>query len=68
MPFDEEELDPHGECAVEIARLRAALTEIVGMFRDSQFGTVELDVPFYEVRDVARAALAHGQDVPRNPS
>lgn len=23
MPFDEEELDPHGECAAEIARLRA---------------------------------------------
>ena len=23
--FDEEELDPHGECAVEIKRLRAAL-------------------------------------------
>ena len=28
MPFDEEELDPHGECAVEIRRLRAALTAI----------------------------------------
>ncbi len=23
MPFDEEELDPHGECAVEIKRLQA---------------------------------------------
>lgn len=23
MPFDEEELDPHGECAAEIARLTA---------------------------------------------
>lgn len=28
MPFDEEELDPHGECAAEIKRLRAALREI----------------------------------------
>lgn len=26
MPFDEEELDPHGECAAEIAKLRGALT------------------------------------------
>ena len=25
MPFDEEELDPHGECAHEIATLRAEL-------------------------------------------
>ena len=25
MPFDEEELDPHGECRAEIERLRAAL-------------------------------------------
>jgi hypothetical protein len=23
MPFDEEELDPHGECRAEIERLRA---------------------------------------------
>lgn len=32
MPFDEEELDPHGECAAEIARLqsdRALLIELV---------------------------------------
>lgn len=28
MPFDEEELDPHGECAAEIKRLRAALDDI----------------------------------------
>lgn len=41
----------------EIERLRAALTGIVGMFRDTQFGTVELDLPNYEVRDAARAAL-----------
>jgi len=26
MPFDEEDRDPHGECAHEIAQLRAALT------------------------------------------
>lgn len=25
MPFDEEDLDPHGECAAEIAKLRSAL-------------------------------------------
>lgn len=25
MPFDEENLDPHGECQHEITRLRAAL-------------------------------------------
>lgn len=25
MPFDEEDLDPHGECRHEIERLRAAL-------------------------------------------
>lgn len=31
MPFDEEELDPHGECAAEIKRLRAALQEIADM-------------------------------------
>lgn len=26
MPFDEEDLDPHGECAAEIHKLRDALT------------------------------------------
>lgn len=25
MPFDEEELDPHGECAAEIKKLRKLL-------------------------------------------
>ena len=25
MPFDEEELDPHGECEAEIRRLRAVI-------------------------------------------
>jgi hypothetical protein len=30
MPFDEEELDPHGECAAEIKRLRAALSAAAG--------------------------------------
>jgi hypothetical protein len=25
MPFDEEELDPHGECAAEIERLRTLM-------------------------------------------
>lgn len=28
MAFDEEELDPHGECAAEIARLRGELAKI----------------------------------------
>jgi uncharacterized protein YbjQ (UPF0145 family) len=28
MTFDEENLDPHGECAAEIKRLRTALEEI----------------------------------------
>lgn len=28
MPFGEEELDPHGECAEEIVRLRNALTKV----------------------------------------
>lgn len=27
MPFDEEDLDPHGECAHEIARLQQAKRE-----------------------------------------
>lgn len=26
MPFDEEEIDPHGECAAEIARLNSRWT------------------------------------------
>ena len=29
MPFDEEDLDPHGECAAEITRLRTALSALV---------------------------------------
>ncbi len=28
MPFDEEELDPHGECAARIHKLEKALTDI----------------------------------------
>jgi hypothetical protein len=32
MPFDEEEMDQHGECAAEIARLRAALIEVVDLY------------------------------------
>lgn len=28
MPFDEEELDPHGECAAEIAGLRAEIERL----------------------------------------
>lgn len=31
MPFDEEELDPHGECTAEIHRLRE---EIAALKRD----------------------------------
>ena len=31
MPFDEEELDPHGECAAEIKRLRFALKQITDL-------------------------------------
>ena len=30
MPFDEEELDPHGECRAEIKRLRAAIRWALG--------------------------------------
>ena len=29
MPFDEEELDPHGECAAEIKQLRDCLSFIL---------------------------------------
>ena len=29
MPFDEEELDPHGECAAEIKRLQTDNQEIM---------------------------------------
>lgn len=28
MPFDEEELDPHGECAAEINRLKAEIAAL----------------------------------------
>jgi hypothetical protein len=31
MPFDEEELDPHGECRAEIEQLRTALRRIVSL-------------------------------------
>ena len=33
MPFDEEELDPHGECRAEIEKLKAALEECWGYIR-----------------------------------
>jgi hypothetical protein len=44
MPFDEEELDPHGECAAEIARLRAVLTEILRLhdIGDDDYATLAL--------------------------
>lgn len=63
MPFDEEELDPHGECAAEIARLRAALDQIGAMFYMSKTGAVLLKPDFgnYDVLDAANAALGHQQ-------
>lgn len=34
MPFGEEELDPHGECAAEIARLRKGIQD----YLDGRYG------------------------------
>lgn len=36
MPFDEEELDPHGECAAELAKLRGLLHKCRESMRISQ--------------------------------
>ncbi len=36
MPFDEEELDPHGECAAEIARLRAGLSRLQAAYNNKE--------------------------------
>lgn len=36
MPFDEEELDPHGECAAEITKLRRLLHTCRESMRVSQ--------------------------------
>ena len=36
MPFDEEELDPHGECRAEIERLRALLISCRKAMEESQ--------------------------------
>lgn len=50
-------LDICTSLTAENERLRAALQEIVGMFRETKFGTTELDLPNYEVLEVARRAL-----------
>lgn len=40
MSFDEEYIDPHGECAAEIKRLRGALADIAAK-ADEAMGVVE---------------------------
>ena len=59
MPFDEEELDPHGECAAEIKRLQAALHAIGAMFYIDSAGDCLLKPDFenYDVLNAANAAL-----------
>lgn len=37
MSFDEEELDPHGECAAEINRLRTALQAVKDLVCGERF-------------------------------
>lgn len=61
MPFDEEDLDPHGECRHEIERLRTALLNIAAGEINSDF--VISDPPnwhkaFSDLQAIARAALA----------
>jgi hypothetical protein len=50
--FDEEELDPHGECAAEIKRLRAALQKIADEEDIVNYG--------HTLPEIAKAALAYG--------
>lgn len=58
MPFDEEELDPHGECAAEIKKLRelvhSAYSEGFGEGR-REFTTSRGGAPWSESK--AKAAL-----------
>lgn len=52
MPFDEEELDPHGECAAEVTRLRTALDDIAN-------GRLSVTDAMLESREAMMSALAN---------
>ena len=59
MPFDEEELDPHGECAHEIATLRAEVDRLTEINADA---AIRLDDRLLRI-EKAEAALADEREL-----